>query len=294
MIHSFKKLKSGLIVRVNEFQSKQPLGMNINFDETDIVLQTSLITRIREGRLDDVIMLLERGEDVNQLEEYRTALWYAVEYNRTEIVRVLLKFGADHSTIKYRFNYTYLMLAAEKGQTDIVKILLEHGADHSARASGSATVLMVAVAAGYGCAAEMLIKYGADLSATQFGINRTALMVAVEKGYADIVRMLLLNGADHTAVSFHGYTALGMAIAGKKGDCVQVLKRHIIQRIVDTYIAMLPLEQPVYQFWWIMELTIGSDISSLNEKGMITLLQGIRGSYNAMKVMRLKAGTDDG
>jgi ankyrin repeat protein len=270
-------------------------GMNFDFvREFEIVFPPPLILAIREGQ-DYVTMLLERGEDVNQHDRNGlTALYHAVEYGHTEIVKVLLKFGADHSTIKYRFNYTVLMMAAEKGKTDIVKILLEHGADHSVRASGGSTALIIAVIAGHGYVAETLIKYGADHSATQWGSRLTALMFAVSRGYEDIVRMLLLNGADHTAVSAYGLTALGMAIAEKKVACALVLKRYIIQRIVDIYIAMLPLEQPVYQVWWIMEFVIGGDTLLLSEKSVIKLLQGIRNSYNALKLQRLTGNDDDG
>lgn len=260
-----------------------------------IVFPSPLITSTREGNLNHVTLLLERGEAVNQHDGAgRTALWYAVTYDRPKIVKVLLEHGADHSTIKYHFNYTVLMLAAENGSTDIVKILLEHGADHSAKRDNNVTALMWAALYGHTNVVKVLLKYGADPSVCSNLTYMTALMFAVDRVNVDMVEMLLSNGADHTAVSLNGLTALGRAINHQRVDCVQVLKRHIIQRIVDTYIAMLPLEQPVYQFWWIMELTIGSDISSLNEKGMITLLQGIRGSYNAMKVMRLKAWTDDG
>lgn len=91
--------------------------------------------------------------------------------------------------------------------------------------------------------------------------------------------MLIENGANVDRVDHEGLTALKMV---PLSDPIKtIFKRHFMRTILEAYVAMLPLEQPVYQVWWIMQLTY--DTSLLNEKHMIELLQGIRNRYIAVK-----------
>ena len=57
-----------------------------------------LVMAAREGREEDVVLLLERGLDVNQLGEYNiSALHMASLHNHQAVVRRILEHGADTS-----------------------------------------------------------------------------------------------------------------------------------------------------------------------------------------------------
>lgn len=81
------------------------------------------------GNMEEVLMRLNMGEDVNQkcYPRYSTPLHDATCCGRTEVVRVLLGRGANVNELDYK-NSTPLKLATRYGQDDIVALLEAAGA----------------------------------------------------------------------------------------------------------------------------------------------------------------------
>ena len=79
-------------------------------------------------------MLLDKGADVNALGNqcWGTALQYASENGRYEIVKLLLANGADVNVLsnltRNRKPFTALQLASEMGRKDIMEMLRANGA----------------------------------------------------------------------------------------------------------------------------------------------------------------------
>ena len=71
--------------------------------------------------------LVDKGVDVNEHINTHTPLYFAIEQDRVEVVRVLLENGADlNDTGHLRHGISYLhMVRSEK----MAKLLIEHGAD---------------------------------------------------------------------------------------------------------------------------------------------------------------------
>ena len=76
---------------------------------------------IKNGHLDVVKYLVERGADIHQ---YEYALVLTAEKGHLDIVKYLIAQGANIHQYEYA-----LVLAAEKGHLDIVKYLVDHGAN---------------------------------------------------------------------------------------------------------------------------------------------------------------------
>lgn len=93
-----------------------------------------------EGNLARVKELLDAGADVNAANKYGgTALAFACDRERAEVVKLLLERGANPNTKDTFYGNTPLGWAAGRGNAEIVRALLEKGAE------GEEDALMAAV-----------------------------------------------------------------------------------------------------------------------------------------------------
>ena len=110
-------------------------------------------------------MLLKAGADVNAANDYFIPLIYAVSENQIEIVSVLLHYGADLK-ITDQFGNDSLQVAAERGYTEIIKMILKEGADPNAAQYSKSNVwpLIQAVCNGHVESVAILIEAGANVN----------------------------------------------------------------------------------------------------------------------------------
>jgi len=177
----------------------------------------------RAGRADVVTALLEHGADVNAKENVRgqTALMWAVSQRHPEVVRALLKQGADASVHTHsnpqlvytgdvsgagrnpadwvmrtldRGGSTALMFAARQGDLESAKLLLAAGANPNEVGPEGMTALVLASYSGHGDVAAFLLSKDAGPNAADAGY--TALHTAVLRGDAELVKALLKYGAN--------------------------------------------------------------------------------------------------
>jgi len=153
-------------------------------------LNKCLFGAAKEGDLDAVKSLIEKGADINAKDsDGRTPLMYASSYGYTEIVKLLIEKGA-YVDAKDPKGWTSLMYAVFDGNTETVKLLIEKGADVNAKSDfGCWTSLILAARDGNTEIVKLLIGKGADLSLkTEDG--KTALDLAREKGHTDVIELL--------------------------------------------------------------------------------------------------------
>jgi len=107
---------------------------------------------------------------------------------------------------------TALMYASEQGRLEVVKYLVENGADVNAQSGGHGrgTALIYASAANRITVMEYLLEHGADINATT-PFNETALFWATAKGHVKAVNLLLNKKADTKIKNKKGKTALDLA-----------------------------------------------------------------------------------
>ena len=135
----------------------------IDADRSLIWEDTSGLTALHlaawAGKKDALILLLDKGAEINATGEHGTALFAACLGGHMGIVEELLAWGADPNVAATN-GETPLMAAAAKGLVDLARRLLAAGADSGARThseSGiltddplpSADVREVAIAAGH-------------------------------------------------------------------------------------------------------------------------------------------------
>ncbi|CAG7649852.1 ankyrin repeat domain-containing protein [Paenibacillus allorhizosphaerae] len=120
-------------------------------------------------------------------------LCMAAGNGHTEIVRMLLRAGADLNAAWYANNY--MGYAADAG-LDMVRLLLESGADPNNCNWQGVTYLHKAAWLGHSEWAELLLEFGSDLNAIDEEYNATPLGWAAKYGKTELVRLLLDKGAD--------------------------------------------------------------------------------------------------
>ncbi len=160
-----------------------------------------------------------------------TPLLTAIEFADLELVRFLLKHGADPN-VEVDDGYTCLLTAIESDadeSTPIVAELIRAGGDIHAIGINGRTPLHMAAARGQVEKARLLIDAGADVNRrTEIDASETPLMEAAFTGQPSTVRLLLAHGADPSMRdAMKNRTPLEIAEDSAKGpdpDVVNFLK----------------------------------------------------------------------
>lgn len=119
-----------------------------------------------------------------------TALHLAAYFGHAEIVRRLLRAGADvHAVSRNDSRLHPLNSGAAGGDVGVVEALLAAGANPDARQAGGYTPLMGAAAAGSERITDRLLEAGADPASTSED-GRTAADLARERGHPDLAERL--------------------------------------------------------------------------------------------------------
>ncbi len=159
-----------------------------------------------EGQYDVLMMLLDRGVDVNIKDEHgRTALFYAVEEGQTSEVKLLLEKGADVNA-KDELGRTALSFAAEEDQTTVAAMLLDAGAEADVKDESGRTPLDYAAEEGSEDLLGQLMSSDPNIRAQ--ALHPSTVVTAAGEGELGIVQELVEAGADVNAADESGYTPL--------------------------------------------------------------------------------------
>lgn len=174
----------------------------------------AFIEAIKRGDINFVEKALKNGMNPNatictDTGERQSAMLWAANCDRVDIVRLLIKYGADIDGLD---GDSPLLAATSVRSTRIMEILLQSGADVDYPTHNGVTSLHIAAGRGPESAVEMLIEqYGAKVNVISDKQKETPLMVAARAGQSDIVKYLMSKGADTNAKNYQGLTAAMMA-----------------------------------------------------------------------------------
>jgi catechol 2,3-dioxygenase-like lactoylglutathione lyase family enzyme len=178
---------------------------------------TGLHSAARNGRLDAVCFLLQRGADPNAREagDNTTPLHWAAAGAHLEVVRALLDAGADvhgfgdvHEldTIGWASFFKPCGEPPDQARLDVVSLLCERGARRhifSALCLGDAGIVRAVAREGRAALARRTSRFEGSQTALHFAMSR--------KRY-DLLDLLIAEGADLEAVDGNGRTALEVAM----------------------------------------------------------------------------------
>lgn len=184
-------------------------GANVNQPTN---YKTALMYAAGEGYADVVKLLLAKGAEVNVITDEGNALMQAVNGGQVETMKLLLAAGADVKAV-HRTGEQVLMMAARQRNyrtpavepnPEVVGLLLAHGADPNFTSKWGETALTFANTA---ARVKLLVAKGADVEAKDQE-GRTALMNAATRGDVGVAGALVESGANVNAVDKKGSTAL--------------------------------------------------------------------------------------
>src|SRR3990167_7884321 len=219
-----------------------------------IFCETALILAVRNGLKNVVDVLLthlancslasqlEEGiyyPDTFNLKVGDTPLHTAIKLGRIDIIKTLIKHGADihHLTSS---GHNALTLTAEQGQAEIVELLITHyHADVNTQDRDGATALMLAIEKNHENVVDVLLKNGADYSIAlrsntsyhkHFNVvaGDTPLHAAIKLGRIDIVTVLIINRDTKapTQNNVSGHNALALAARQGQAEIAELLITH--------------------------------------------------------------------
>jgi ankyrin repeat protein len=171
------------------------LGVAIGVTGVSARGDTPLIEAVKQGNINAVSGLLAKGEIDAAEADGTTALHWAVVGDNGDLVRMLLRAGADPNAAN-RYGVTPLQAAAVNGTASITGMLAEAGADVNAVLPEGETVLMTAARTGNTATVELLLERGADIDARERWYGESALMWAAAENHPGAVRVLLRHGAE--------------------------------------------------------------------------------------------------
>ena len=145
---------------------------------------------VLNGDADAVELFLVAGMPV----ETTNALHEAVSGGKAEVVKLLLRHGADQNR-KDEYGQSLVMTAASNHHVDVLKQLIEAGADVNSPNQYRITPLAVAAEQGHLDEVNLLVAAGAKVNARDTA-GGTALTVAILRGYKEIVAALIAAGTD--------------------------------------------------------------------------------------------------
>ena len=203
---------------------------------SEISPQNCLSVAIKGRDLPLMQTLLEADADVNvdmgpDIYGFNTSLGCAARYGETDIVRLLLKAGANPNVPANGCSQrTALQAATEYGHEDVFDILLQADADVNVPPSPDrgVTALQAAAIKGFLRLARVLIDAGADVNAAAAEYQgRTALAGAAEHGRIDMLQYLLDNGASIDGAGRAQYeSAIELAALNGHQSACNLLKSH--------------------------------------------------------------------
>jgi len=173
-----------------------------------------LIEAIKSERSQEAATLIRQRVGLDATEaDGSTALHWAAQLNRPDLVKSLLEAGAN-ANVKTRYGVAPLTLACVNGSAAVVELLLARGADPGVANEEGATALMTCARTGRVDAIRPLLARGADVNAVERFRGQTALMWAAAENNAEAATLLVEAGASVNAKSRAGFTALLLAVRG--------------------------------------------------------------------------------
>lgn len=178
---------------------KLVLGTLLLLSQSVVWAHGSLIDSAREGDRSTALEMIKQRVDVNvAAKDGTTALHWAVYNDDVELVRALLKAGAD-AKAKNEYGATPMSEAAITGNPVIIEALLKAGADADSPNADGQTALMLLARTSNVEAAKILLRRGADVNAAEQRRGQTALMFAAAQSQPEMVKLLVKHKADVNA-----------------------------------------------------------------------------------------------
>lgn len=124
-LHTMNSLRNEVILAIKQMNLTKLKDMNFDLESRDGFGETALFKALEVGSLDAVIVLLEKGANVNSKSETgHTPLHWACYYGRPDILQVLLAAKANVSAFN-AFNADPMYYATHYEKPEVSQIMTQ-------------------------------------------------------------------------------------------------------------------------------------------------------------------------
>lgn len=152
-----------------------------------------LLQAIKANNMNKFMRALNNGADMNSVvkEESLTSTPFikAVVLNRFDMIKIMIKRGADINQRRPIDQYTPLMIAAKNNQPQLSNLLLQSGAHVNLVTGFNRTALQIAALHNSLEAAQVLVS-SSSIDVNNRG-SMCALAIAARQGYTNFVKLLI-------------------------------------------------------------------------------------------------------
>jgi len=204
-------------------------GVDVNQKTTNDLADTGSTLAAQENNAQILELLAEAHADLNlKRTDGYAAIHMAAQQGSVEAIQVLIANKVHLDLLTSRG--TAIDIAINNNRTEIVTLLIKAGADiHIKMSICKAIPIHFAAREGQLEITKMLLDYGSHVN--QVCINSaTPLHFAAEKGHMDIIKLLLTRGADATLKLDNGLTALDIAKHHNHHAIVELLTQNLKQQ----------------------------------------------------------------
>lgn len=258
--------------------------------------QDALIAAAKQGEVDQVLLQLQAGADVNARDSgQRTALLHAVRGGQPAVVRALIEAGADLDA-RDRDSRTALMEAARLKEALPARDLVAAGADVNVADKEGWTALMFAAKEGTLAAARAIIRSPKQSSLDALAKEASALSLAAERGRHALVRALIDAGAGVRKPDIGG-RALQLAAQEGQVDVVRMLMEAKAPLGFSGWENEPPLHAAAARGQWLVVealLEAGLDPEQVDRSGQTALMRAAASGHEraVASLLRLGAAPD--
>jgi len=169
--------------------------------QASVAAAETLVEAVRAENREAALSLLKRRGEVNKpMADGTTALHWAVHNGDADLVKRLIKAGANVKAAN-EYGATPMSEAADLADARIIELLLAAGADVESVSAEGQTALMSVARTNHVDAAKALLARGANVNAREGWRGQTALMMAAAQSQPEMVRLLIEHGAEVDARS---------------------------------------------------------------------------------------------
>ena len=183
----------------------------LDLEYEDSYGRTALVYSSANGHLSVVRELLRKNANREHCCEGASPLYWAVSRGHTSVVNELLLYDANPDSTNEK-GWTSLMNASYFGRTNIVKLLLTYGANVDIiRNDDGKSALHWACKNGRINIVKLLLQFGANPNLQDKNKKQTPLIYAIFGNYCNIVQILLSYATDPFIINIKSKSALDIA-----------------------------------------------------------------------------------
>lgn len=186
---------------------------------------TALHAAVEEGHVLATKILLEYNADINSLAMGVTPLSLACQYNRFDVVVLLLSYNTIDIDKKSKLDGTTpLYTTAAKGNSKILFKLLKSGADPTITAFNGGFPLLISIITGNIQTTKLLLECDrTNINQVVTVTKDNALSAAITIGNVEILKLLIKNKINLYMKSASGFTSIHLACQQKDATIAQLL-----------------------------------------------------------------------